>query len=391
MKKKQEWQYLFDIIRYSLSGGTPPKCDGKPDWAYLYQLCRYHKIEAMVCCGLEKLPEEERPEEEIMKRLRETARLGTAREAVQHFSLEELLDAFEEAGAACLPLKGILLKQFYPRPDLRMMADLDILFRPEQEEKVEEVLLRLGYVCDHRDDHHNVFFRKPFMNIEMHHCIVSPDDRFAPYYENVWERARPEEGRSFVFRFGWEDFYIFVLAHMVKHFMNGGTGIRSIVDIWLFMEKMKNELDWSYLKEELEKVHLSTFEENMRGLAAVWFQGKESTPFYDQMTELFVESGVYGTMNHYKQQQVATMSVDKKVWQGQMQIWLSLIFLPYRYMKQQYAFLEKYPVLLPAAWIHRIFRTCFKKKGQASKVLQGAKADTAEVYKWQALYEELEL
>jgi len=345
----------------------------------------------MVYSGLEKLPEAELPEEEIMNRIRETARLGTAREAVQHFSLTELLDAFEEAGAACLPLKGILLKQFYPRPDLRMMADLDILFRPEQEEKVEEILLRLGYVCDHRDDHHNVFFRKPFMNIEMHHCIVSPDDRFASYYENVWERAKPEEGRSFVFRFGWEDFYIFVLAHMVKHFMNGGTGIRSIVDIWLFMEKMKDELDWSYLKEELEKIHLSTFEENMRGLAAVWFQEEESTPFYDQMTELFVESGVYGTMDHFKQQQVATASVDKKVWQGQIQIWLSLIFLPYQYMKQQYVFLEKYPVLLPAAWIHRIFRTCFQRKGQASKVLLGAKADTTEVQKWQALYEALDL
>ena len=34
--------------------------------------------------------------------------METARDATQQLSLEELLEAFEEAGVYCLPLKGVL-------------------------------------------------------------------------------------------------------------------------------------------------------------------------------------------------------------------------------------------------------------------------------------------
>ena len=123
--------------------------------------------------------------------------METARDTVQHFSLEELLQAFEANGIYCIPLKGIFLKQCYPKTDLRMMADLDLLFRLEQEKEVEEILQQLGYYCDHRDDHHHVYFRKPFMNIEMHYCLVGQNSQFASYYKNPWEKAKPEKGKKY--------------------------------------------------------------------------------------------------------------------------------------------------------------------------------------------------
>ena len=73
-----------------------------------------------------------------------------ARDAVQAFSQEELLEAFEKEGISVLPLKGILMKRFYPVTSMRMMADLDILYETGRGKEVEAVLTDLGYYCDHR-------------------------------------------------------------------------------------------------------------------------------------------------------------------------------------------------------------------------------------------------
>lgn len=392
MNRKNQWKYLFEIIRYSLSGGECPKAEEAPDWEYLYRISKHHKIESVVCNGIEQMPPEVHPKEEILEKFREALKIGMAREAVQHFALEELLDAFETEEVACLPLKGILLKQFYPRPDLRMMADLDILYRPEQEEKVDEILLKLGYDCDHKDDHHNVYFRNPFMNIEMHHSLISGNRRLVSYYENVWERAEVQEGKRFVYRFRWEDYYIFMLVHMAKHFQNGGSGIRSVMDIWRFTEAQKDSLDWDYVKAELGKIHLGAFEESMRKLSDVWFKGAESTELSDSLTDMMVNCGVYGNMSNYYLNQVVQASGEKEsVRRGQIRMQMLVVFLPLEYMRQQYHYLEKYPALLPVAWMQRILRTCFRRPGRASEVLRRTMVERSEAEKRKELFEKLDL
>lgn len=254
---------------------------------------------------------------------------------------------------------------------------------------MEAVLTDLGYYCDHRDSHHDVFFRKPFMNIEMHHCMIGENSLLDAYYEDIWKRARQEEGKSHIYRLSWEDFYIFMIAHMAKHFQGGGCGIRSIVDMWLFSDRMKESLDWDYVRKELEKIELAQFERCMCDLVSVWFEEKAETEFYAQLTELLMQSGIYGTITNYNIQHVA--EVDKRVWKGQIKVWMEAIFLPYKAMKMQYPYLEKYPVFLPAAWIQRIFRTCFCRKGRAGEVLSGMKVEGNEVRKRQDLFGKLGL
>ena len=112
-------------------------------------------------------------------------------------------------------------------------------------------------------------------------------------------------------------------------------------------------LDWDYVRKELEKIKLAQFERCMCDLVSVWFEEKAETEFYAQLTELLMQSGIYGTITNYNIQHVA--EVDKRVWKGQIKVWMEAIFLPYKAMKMQYPYLEKYPVFLPAAWIQRYF------------------------------------
>lgn len=392
MGKRGDLYYLFGLLRYGLSGGEKPAAAERPDWEYLYNVCRRHKIEEMACMAAEKLPVDERPPEEIMKKLHQTWERGMAREAVQHFSLEELLAAFEEQGVDCLPLKGALLKQFYPRPDIRRMADLDILYRKEQEEVVDRVLVSLGYVCDHKDNHHNVYFRKPYMNVEMHYELVEEEERAAGYYTDVWKKVLEEDEKKHIYRFTWEDYYIYMIVHLAKHFRNGGSGIRSVVDIRQFLQSMKNSLDWTYISGELEKIHLEKFEHHMRHLADIWFEGGAGSFFYDSLTQFVVGSGIYGTRENVKVSRVIRHNENRKdIRMGKLRARLGLIFFPLQYMKMQYLYLEKYPFLLPLAWVQRILRTCFKRKGRATQVLHSVNVDKNTALSRQELLQELDL
>ena len=149
-----------------------------------------------------------------------------------------------------------------------------------------------------------------------------------------------------------------MLVHLAKHIKLGGSGIRSIIDIKIFLDKKKEELNWDYVKEELKKLHLSQFEYWMRQLSEVWFGTEKTTPLYDELTEFIVDSGTYGTIKNYHASHVVELGgKNQNLSVGKIRSKLEIIFLPYEGMQEQYLYLEKFPFLLPVAWIQRIFRT----------------------------------
>ena len=50
-----------------------------------------------------------------------------------------LLKNAEEKGTDMLLLKGMVLRELYPVPELRTMSDVDIIIKPEQRDLVKEL------------------------------------------------------------------------------------------------------------------------------------------------------------------------------------------------------------------------------------------------------------
>ena len=385
--EKKTWSQLLELIDFALADGTAPEIETEEVWENIYRLSQFHKIQSLIFHAVQKLPKEQRPPESILKKIQQAGSLEIARDMVQKAAQMELLTAFEKAGIAVLPLKGFLIKQFYPDTSMRMMADLDILFPVEKEKETEGVLTALGYVCEHKDSHHSVYMRHPFMNIEMHYNMIGNDSLLDAYYDNIWERLELEPGMSYIYRLKWEDFYIFMIAHLAKHFQSGGSGIRSVIDVQQFLDKMEEKLDWKYIDEELRKIELTQFEQHMKNLTAIWFGGEKETEFYAQLREFIQNSGIYGTLENLGVQRA--VRAGRKGWKGKMQMWLNVIFLPYKEMKMQYPYLLKCPVLLPIAWIQRFFRTIFLRRKKAKRILSSMNAERDVVKAHQELFEKL--
>ena len=385
--EKKTWSQLLELIDFALADGTAPEIETEEVWENIYRLSKFHKIQSLIFRAVQKLPKEQRPPESILKKIQQAGSLEIARDTVQKAAQMELLTAFEKAGIAVLPLKGFLIKQFYPDTSMRMMADLDILFPVEKEKETEGVLTALGYVCEHKDSHHSVYMRHPFMNIEMHYNMIGNDSLLDAYYDNIWERLELEPGMSYIYRLKWEDFYIFMIAHLAKHFQSGGSGIRSVIDVQQFLDKMEEKLDWKYIDEELRKIELTQFEQHMKNLTAIWFGGEKETEFYAQLREFIQNSGIYGTLENLGVQRA--VRAGRKGWKGKMQMWLNVIFLPYKEMKMQYPYLLKCPVLLPITWIQRFFRIIFLRRKKAKRILSSMNAESDVVKAHQELFEKL--
>ena len=66
-------------------------------------------------------------------------------------------------------------------------------------------------------------------------------------------------------------FYIYHLAHFAKHFYEMGSGIRSVMDIYVYLRAFGKEMDIRYIERELKTLELYEFGKQMRNLSLFWF------------------------------------------------------------------------------------------------------------------------
>ena len=67
---------------------------------------------------------------------------------------------------------------------------------------------------------------------------------------------------------------IVLYKHFAKHFNESGSGIRFVLDIYIFLEAKKKELHPEYLKKKQKELGLEEFCREMEEIAYRWFDGR---------------------------------------------------------------------------------------------------------------------
>jgi hypothetical protein len=159
-----------------------------------------------------------------------------------------------------------------------------------------------------------------------------------------------------------EYYYFYHIAHMAKHFENGGCGIRPFIDLWLLdniedrNEEKRNEL--------LEKGDLLKFANSVRKLAGIWFEKKEYDDISKKMENYILCGGVYGTNNNKAVILAATGESKAKSFS-------KLVFMSRESLTTMYPKLEHYPILYPFYQVKRWFRIFNRSKRNKIKYLTG--------------------
>ncbi len=293
----------------------------------------------------------------------------------QMHSLNKIFDVFDERKIEYMPLKGTLLKKMYPKPEMRLMGDADILIKTEQYDIIKEIMQELGYSESVESDHEYAW-KKQNVYIELHKRLIpSYNKDYYEYYGDGWRLAKNNCGNCYAMTD--EDQMIYLFTHFAKHYRCGGIGIRHLVDLYVY-RKNKSVLDESYIKQELKKLNLYEFYQNVIDTLDVWFENKESNEKTELITQFIFNSGVYGTheakklSDTYKKSK-SGISVNKT----RIGSFLKTAFLPYSFMAEKYAILKRVPILLPIMWRVRACKVVLFKRGKVKTQIKDFETTTS--------------
>ena len=297
-------------------------------------------------------------------------------------ALDAMFAAFEQSGVPYMPVKGCNLKKLYPKPEFRSMGDADVLIRLEDYDTIRRIMEEQGFSLI-ADTAHVYEWRKPELMVELHKSLVYEGERdYFSYYGTGWRLARKGEGSRCDMSL--EDSYIYMLVHLAKHYRGSGIGCRHVVDLYVFRTAYP-ELDMDYVYQELEKLHLRKFYENMMRTLDVWFQDRELDPVTELITDHVFSGGSWGNWkNRSLSKAVSTAKQTGEMRNSRCKAWIRTIFPTYKTMAYTYRILRKLPILLPIFWTKRwIDNLLFRRKSIRGKIhdLNQVNDDSVAAYK----------
>ena len=286
-----------------------------------------------------------------------------------------LLDAERSGIFGCMdalgiwhvPLKGCVLQGLWPAYGMRQMADNDILFDASRAEDVRRIMEDRGFSTESfGSGNHDVYHKEPVCNFELHRSLFGPahDRRIYEYYKDP-ERLLVADGDGTSCRhMRDEDFYVYLVAHEHKHFSGGGTGLRALADMYVWLRAKGDSLDWDYMAEQLAELGIADFERSNRQLSFALFAGDALSQEQEGMLGYMTDSGAYGTMAHNVENQIAR--------HGRAGYLARRTFPPLRTMTVLYPVLDKAPALLPACWALRLVSAVATKPAKVAYQLKAA-------------------
>ena len=356
-----ELKVFLELLRAGILGVQPDLAGERDELESLNlnlirKMALNHSTVLTVYGALELSPEP------VMKKLQAGMKKDFARAfaktANQECEGEALLDAVEQAGLDCIPLKGWLMRSLYALPLTREMTDLDILFRNYDFRRIEKLMAENGFLLKERSSwKHDTFVKAPFLTAELHKRLTDDSEYIQGWEERLWDACELEEGREHIFRMKKEDYYLFHLLHMHKDFLNGALSFRRLADLWL-LGRVWPELDRTYLEKQMQAMGVLPFAQRMERLSRVCFAQEEADPDSLLLMEYAAGTGIEAdAADRYKIGRMAALS-QGQAGEAKLKSILCAVFLPPKRMKAQFPVLKRYPFLLPVFWAERIVQEC---------------------------------
>ena len=265
----------------------------------------------------------------------------------QMIAVGKIYKAFEEGKIDYLPIKGCNMKSLYPKPELRLMGDADILIRDEQYDRVHAAMEGAGFVFAKRYD--NVYeWDNDSLHVELHSNLSpSGDESFGDYYESGWEFAIKGEGTRY--DMSSSDAFVYLFSHFAKHYRIAGIGCRHVLDLFVYLNKI--EIDAPYVRGELEKLGFGEFYYNMLRVLDNWFSGGKPDEITDIITDYILGSGSWGNTKTAMYSKALMRASDKASGASKLKTVFLTVFTPLKDLRKVYWGLHKAPILLPIYWV----------------------------------------
>ncbi len=380
MSKNQAEAYklIIYLISCALAGKKPDAAlIGTSLLGAVQKIAEKHSLSAIVGYSLETvgLASPELVEQKNMA-IKKIMLLDAERRAI--------LAECDRRGIRYMALKGVIMKELYPYIGLRQMSDNDILVDEESRAVLREIMVSRGYyVYMYDDGNHDVYTKQPVYNYEIHGSLFddSFDHKFKEYFSTAFdEGVKAPDSCSYSMTDDY--YYIYFKAHEYKHWRGGGTGLRSLVDTYVFLKSKQNSINEEKIKAELEKLGIYDYEQRARALSLKIFDPilAERNMTEEILTddeayflEDFLLHGTYGSarkMTENSIEKIREQSGKKGLGGAKIKYILGRLFPPAEAYKTSYPLAYKYRILIPFVVIKRIFAMIFVRPKTSVRTLR---------------------
>ena len=292
------------------------------------------------------LSQQKLPAYPVFDRSKKAALTAFFRYQQQDYEYKRVCNVLEEAKIPFIPLKGSVLRDYYPEGWMRTSCDADVLVKEENLDRAVQLLTeQLGYVAGGKSDHDIGLRSSTGFLLELHYDTIQERYEVNGCREvlgKIWEHASPKEAGSCHLWLTDEMFYFYHIAHMAKHFSVGGCGIRPFLDIWIMQNKLPDNQEKRHAL--LREGGLLKFALAAEKVSKVWFSGAEPDAADQAVSDYIFRAGLYGSNANR-----AAFGQAKNG--GKLKYILTQrVFMPYDYLK------DEYPILKTKKWLTPIYQ-----------------------------------
>ena len=316
---------------------------------------------------------------------------------IQMRKTEEFLNLYrflKSKGLHPLMVKGITCRQLYPCPDYRSSGDEDMLIKPREFKEAHKAMLEYGMETDVEDRNLKAQYEIPYVKkdaplyIELHKSLFPPESEeygeLNEYFKDVHAKAITLniQGED-ILTMEYTENLFYLICHAFKHFLHSGFGIRQVSDMIMFANAYGKYIDWSKVLKNCEEISADKFAAALFKIGEKYLGFSPEQACYGEcwkaikidekplLHDLLV-GGIYGDSDmSRKHSSTLTLNAVKAQKSGK-KIKTNVfraIFPSRSSMTAKFPYLEKYPFLLPMAYVARIVK--YQKE---SKSMSGNKA-----------------
>ncbi len=328
----------------------------------LYALSKQHDLAHIVSSSLYK--NRLLTDAELVSKFNREEMLSIYRNEQMKYTYSQICEVLDAANIPYIPLKGAVLRAYYPKESMRTSCDIDILIREGDLNAAIDAFVQVGFVRGERDFHDVSLFSPNKTHLELHFNLQENMESLDTVLGEAWQHATLQSGSRYAFSDAFFLFYMF--AHISYHFLSGGCGIRPLMDVWIMEHKMG--LSHTAAKELLARAGIDRFAAEIANLAEVCFSGTSGDAFTDALLDYIFSGGVYGNMQN-----------NMAMHDGKSHVTLKYCFK--RVFVSCDGLIAEYPVLKKHRWMYlfclfhrsvklffRLIKNIFRRKKAAKSV-----------------------
>ena len=233
---------VIELLQVSLGNREQlSRTPSDAEWICLFQVAQKQAIVGVLLGGLERLPKEQLPSQNILLQWVGLAQMNDVTYSIHCKRAKELTNKFAVQGVKSCVLKGLGIAQLYPRPSMRQCGDIDLWINGDRDKVTSWI--KSQCVVDRPVWHHvdAKFFEDVETEIHFHPgWLYNPfKNRKLQHWfkEHQEQQIMMDENLGFAYptvRFN----AVYALVHLYHHVIEEGVGIRHVVDYYYILKAL---------------------------------------------------------------------------------------------------------------------------------------------------------